>query len=83
MGLEKNIPPTIEEAQAWPITMTYFQKENNCDLTIKTEDPSTIIPANPDWKKTTLLEETNGKIPNRLIELPGGERALFSYSYRN
>ena len=83
MGIENNTPPTIEDAENWQVVMTYFQPDNNCDLTIKAEDSTTPIPANLDWSKTKLLEETQGHTPKLLLELPDGKRVLFSYSYRN
>ncbi len=83
MGIENNIPPTIEDAESWPVVTTTFQKKHNCDLTVKSEDPEATVPAHPDWQKTKLLEKTDGKVPKRLIELPNGKRLLFSYSYRD
>jgi hypothetical protein len=82
MQIEKNIPPTIKEAKSWPIVTSYHQKENNCDLTIRAEDPKAVVPAHPDLSQTTLLAEEGGQVPKRLIELPDGTRMLLSYNYR-
>ena len=83
MGIEEENIPTIEDAMNWHVAMTHFQPDNNCDLIIRSENPSATVPANPDWKNTKLLAETKGKTPQRLIEFPDGNRMLFSYHYRN